>query len=378
MPPNEPPEISEQTQRPGLWKRFALWGERKITRLTDCGPEARRRNRTQRALCYVIRLSDAFGAHQCSLMACACAYIALLSVVPLLVLGIAAIGFLMRSPRHALNLVIGAVGGYAPNRAFLDSVQDILERIFADRHLIGLLGLAGLLFGAHQIFLAMQPAMNLVWVAPETRHWARQRLIAVVATLYTLLLLGVDLAASAFLVYLQNRPEYVFTSHATSFFLRLGVGLTPMVVITLLFVLLYQFLPARAVPWRSALVGAVVAALLWQITKIGFSYFLVHANSYSRLYGSLGSLVALVVWAYYSMAILLLGAEIAADHEAVRRGDKAVELRAESGADLAAASGVPVAVERAEKTEQAEAETASAASAESAGTAAETEKETRA
>ena len=124
-----------------------------------------------------------------------------------------------------------------------------------------------------------------------------------------------------------------------------------MLVITLLFVLLYQFLPARAVPWRSALTGAIVAALLWELTKIGFSYFLLHANSYNRLYGSLGSLVALVVWAYYSMAILLLGAEIAADHEAVRRGDKAVEQRAESGADLAAASGVPVAVERAEHEE---------------------------
>ena len=309
-------------------------------------------------LCYVIRLSDSFSAHQCSLMACACAYIALLSVVPLLVLGIAALGFLMQSPRHALDLVVGAVGGYAPNRAFLDSTREILERIFADRRLIGLLGLGGLLFGAHQIFLAMQPAMNLIWVVPETRHWARQRLIALMATLYALLLLGVDLAASAFLVYLQNRPETVFTSHATSFFLRLGVGLVPMLVITLLLVLLYQFLPARAVPWRSAFVGAVVASLLWQATKVGFSLFLLHANSYNRLYGSLGSLVALVVWTYYSMAILLLGAEIAADHETMRRGERAAEKRAESGADLAAASGVPVAVERAEQTRQTAAETA--------------------
>ncbi len=305
----------------------------------------------QRGLCYTIRLSDSFSAHQCSLMACACAYIALLSVVPLLVLGIAALGFLMRSPRHALDLVVAAVGGYAPNRAFLDSAREILERIFADRRLIGLLGLGGLLFGAHQIFLAMQPAMNLIWVVPETRHWARQRLVALAATLYALLLLGLDLAASAFLVYLGGRPEYVFASHATAFFLRLGVALVPMLVITLLLVLLYQFLPNRAVPWRSALVGAVVASLLWQATKIGFSLVLLHANSYNRLYGSLGSLVALVVWTYYSMAILLLGAEIAADHATMRQGERAAEQRAESGADLAAASGVPVAVERAEQRE---------------------------
>ena len=183
-----PPATQPPTQRTGLWRRFAEWGLRRWTRLMDCGPEGRRRSRAQRVFCYILRLSDSFSAHQCSLMACACAYIALLSVVPLLVLGIAALGFLMQSPRHALDLVVGAVGGYAPNRGFLDSTQEILERIFEDRRLIGLFGLGGLLFGAHQIFLAMQPAMNLIWVVPETRHWARQRLIAVVATLYALLL----------------------------------------------------------------------------------------------------------------------------------------------------------------------------------------------
>ena len=146
-------------------------------------------------------------------MACACAYIALLSVIPLLVLGIAAIGFLMGSPRHALDLVIGGgkqLRARAANSS-IASVQEILERIFADRHLIGLAWIGRVCcFGAHQIFLAMQPAMNLVWVATETRHWARQRLIAVMATLYTLLLLGVDLAASAFLVYLDRIARNMF------------------------------------------------------------------------------------------------------------------------------------------------------------------------
>ena len=41
---------------------------------------------------------------------------------------------------------------------------------------IGLFGLTFLIFGAHQTFLAMQPAMNIIWVVPETRHWFKQRL----------------------------------------------------------------------------------------------------------------------------------------------------------------------------------------------------------
>ena len=162
------------------------------------------------------------------------------------------------------------------------------------------------------------------------------------------MLVGIDLAASAFFIYLGSRPEAVFSSHATSVLLRLTAVLTPVLVITLLFVLLYQFLPSRAVPWKSAAVGAIVAAVLWEATKVLFGVFLVHVNSYNRLYGSLGGFVAFVVWMYYSMAILLLGAEIAADYETMRHGRREAEARLRSGADLAAASGVPAAVAREE------------------------------
>ena len=159
--------IPNQTKRIGFWRKWAERGQKLFTRLTDCGPEARRRNRLQRVLCYIIRLSDAYATHQCSLMACACAYVALLSLVPLLVIGIAAFGFLMGSPHHALQLVVGAVASYAPNRAFLNDAQSLLEHIFEDRRLIGLFGLGGLLFAAHQTFVTIIPAMNLVWVTAD-------------------------------------------------------------------------------------------------------------------------------------------------------------------------------------------------------------------
>jgi membrane protein len=115
-----------------------------------------------------------------------------------------------------------------------------------------------------------------------------------------------------------------------------------MLVTTLLFALLYQYLPARHVPWKAAFLGAGVAALLWQVTKIGFAFYLAYVHSYDRLYGPLAGLVILVIWTYYSMSILLLGAEIAADYAFQQYGIRAAEARAHSGADLAAASGVAV------------------------------------
>ena len=161
-------EERQDIQQKKGWRRPAEAVQNAVVSLWDCGPQVRYGKRWKRVLCYVIRLSDSYATHQCSLMACACAYTALLSLVPLLVITIAAIGFLMRSPQHALDQVVTAIGHYAPNRALIHDIRELLERIFEDRRLIGLFGLAGLLFAAHQTFLAMQPAMNLVWVVPET------------------------------------------------------------------------------------------------------------------------------------------------------------------------------------------------------------------
>jgi membrane protein len=273
-------------------------------------------------------------------MACACAYCATLSLIPLLVVGIAVFGYILGSSASVLDQVLRAAEGFAPkNVAFVNGVREILDRILQDRGLIGLFGLLGLLYAAHQTFLAMQPAMNVIWGVPETRHWLRQRLIALAATLYALLLIGADLALTAFFTYLESLRVPLVSDRFGPLVYSLGVGLLPMLLTTLLFALLYQTIPARTVPWKAAFLGAVVAALLWQATKIGFGIFLLHVNSYNRLYGSLGSLVILIVWMYYTMAILLLGAEIAADYEATRYGPRVAEARAHSGANLAVASG---------------------------------------
>ncbi len=324
-------------QRAGRRRWSARRVKHSFLRLADCRPEDRRRNPLLRALCYLRRLSEAYATHQCSLMACACAYCAVLSLVPLLVVGIAAYGYVIGGSQRALNEVAAAINSYVPvDTRFL---KDLLSHIIADRGLIGLLGVLGLLYAAHQTFLAMMPAMNIIWAVAETRHWLHQRLTALGATLYALVLLGADMAFSGFFAYLQSRPEPFFTNHYTSILLRLAVGAMPVLLTTFLFALLYGFLPSRNIPWKAALIGAVVAALLWELTKLGFGVFLAHVHSYDRLYGSLSGLVILVVWAYYSMAILLLGAEVAADYESSRRSPAAAEARAHSGADLFVATG---------------------------------------
>src|SRR4051812_47103722 len=69
----------------------------------------------RRCVCFTRRLTDAFSTHQCSLMACACAYCTLLSLVPLLVIGISVLGFVLGGNEKTLREVQVALRGYAPH-----------------------------------------------------------------------------------------------------------------------------------------------------------------------------------------------------------------------------------------------------------------------
>ncbi len=314
--------------------------KRNLIALADCEEAARRGDTLKRVLCYIRRLVDAYATHQCGLMACACAYCALLSLVPLLVVGIAALGFFLGGSQRALRQVENAIRSYVPRDVdILHSVNSILKHILADRALIGVIGIIGLLYGAHQAFLALQPAMNIIWGVPETRHWLKQRVIAFGAAFYTIALMGANLAAIAFFAYLSRYSIPYLSSRIEADVVQGFLGLVPMLILALLFALLYRLLPSCNVPWKAAFLGAGVAALFWQLTLVGFGVYLTQFHSYDRLYGPLGGLVILVVWAYYSMCILLIGAEIAADFATRRYGIRAAEARAHSGADLTAATG---------------------------------------
>ncbi|HEV8673264.1 MAG TPA: YihY/virulence factor BrkB family protein, partial [Methylomirabilota bacterium] len=79
---------------------------------------------------------------------------------------------------------------------------------------------------------------------------------------------------------------------------------------TLLFVLLYRFVPIQRVPWSSVLVGSVTTALLWELAKQLFRLYIEEINVYGTMYGSLGVTIGLIMWVYYSTVVFVLGATL--------------------------------------------------------------------
>jgi membrane protein len=93
---------------------------------------------------------------------------------------------------------------------------------------------------------------------------------------------------------------------------RLWGSLLPPLLGVLLVTQVLQHLPRRHVKFRHALAGALVCSLLWWMARVAFEWYLRHTPTWGILYGSLGSLMAALVFLYYSCALFLLGAEVTA------------------------------------------------------------------
>ena len=81
---------------------------------------------------------------------------------------------------------------------------------------------------------------------------------------------------------------------------------------TMLFFIIYRYFPHQRVPPGAAFAGALLAALLWEVAKQGFRWYILRVGVYDKIYGPLGALVALGMFAYYSGIVFILGAEFTA------------------------------------------------------------------
>lgn len=249
-------------------------------------------------------------------MGAALAYYTLFSIAPLLLIVIAVAGMVF-GETAARGEIIAELSGLLGVEA-ATAVQALLES--ANRPAAGLLatafGLGALLVGATTVFGELQSALDYIWRAPprppaqSVWGWLLVRLLSLGMILAIGFLLIVSLLASAGLAALQ-RWWAPMLSHADV----VNVGLAQAVefaasfcTITVAFALIYKLMPRVPVAWRDVGVGAVVTALLFTTGKSLIGAY-IGASGVASPFGAAGSLVALMIWVYWSAQIFLFGAE---------------------------------------------------------------------
>lgn len=255
----------------------------------------------------VLDALDSFNRNQMSLLAASLSYYALLALFPLLLVLVGAASFFI-DRNVALSMVMRIAGQYLPGVE--SQVQAILMQVVDLRGTATLIGLVTLLWSASGVFDVLQQALNRAWRVPVPRAFWLQRLfsIAVIAVLGLFFLASVLVSAATvdFLYALVGDADNARQLRG-DIANMLGIAVS-----FVAFLLLYKIFPHARVTWRAALWGAVAAAGLWQIAKVGYAVYLGYFSRLNFVYGSLAAVIGLMLWGYVSAAILLWGAELAA------------------------------------------------------------------
>lgn len=254
-----------------------------------------------------------FGENRCAAMAASIAFYSAFSLAPTLVMVIAVAGWVFGA-EAARGQLFHQVNGLLGDQAAA-SVQSIVE----NAHRSGGTGIAAVIsfvllaVGASATFSSLNTALNLVWPIsgdPKSSVFAlvRVRLISfglVLGVAFLLIVsLVLDTALQAVGTWLWGDSSFVIIGDIV----QLVVGL---IILSVAFGALLKFLPDARVQWRDALVGGFVAAILFSVGKKLFAFYLTHAGT-ANSFGAAGSLAVLLMWLYFSAAVLLLGAEFSA------------------------------------------------------------------
>ncbi len=174
-----------------------------------------------------------------------------------------------------------------------------------------IVGFVVLLISASAVFAQLQASLNRIWNVAQKPglgivHMITTRLFSmgVVAVLGFLLLVSllVSTALAALGSYFKALgPQMEFLLHIVNFVIAVGVT-------TVLFAAIFRYMPDVVISWRDVWVGALVTAVLFNLGQIGLGLYLGHSATASA-YGAAGSFMVLILWLYYSTAILFYGAE---------------------------------------------------------------------
>ncbi|MEM9272557.1 MAG: YihY/virulence factor BrkB family protein [Cyanobacteria bacterium P01_F01_bin.143] len=246
-----------------------------------------------------------------SLLAAALAYYTVFSVTPLLVIAIAIAGAVFGEDAakgelfQQINTLVGEQGAQVIEIALANASKPEIGSAAS------IISIVVLLLGASGVFAQLQEALNTVWNVKPPKdksiwQFIHKRLLSFGMVLVIGLLLLASLLISAILSGLSN-----FEAHLLPAWISLGKYLNLVIsfgLITLLFALIYKYLPDVRIRWKDVWVGAVITAILFSFGKFLIGLYL-GRSSFGSAYGAAGSLIIFLAWVFYSAQILLFGAE---------------------------------------------------------------------
>jgi membrane protein len=250
-----------------------------------------------------------FTEKQAARASASLAYYTLFSIYPLLLVFVAA-GSCFLDSSQVFNIVTQFVQQALP--VSTQVINENLRQVLEERGTAGIFSLLILLWSASGMFTSLAYIINLAWPRASHRSFLHRRLVG----LWMILGLIGLIILSLILGWITSRVAFMNVTNTSPFaliLLRLISGFDSWLIIFLVFLTRYHWIPTMRVRWRATLWGALIASLAWKAVTAGFSWHL-HGSfgQYQLIYGSLGAIVAFLFLIYLISLFTLFGAHLSA------------------------------------------------------------------
>jgi membrane protein len=251
----------------------------------------------------IYRTAEELGNIDATHKAAGVAYYSILSIFPLLLGLIAVFGFFLPSV-NLQDELLKFVGDNLPGAT--DILKENIVSIIRLRSILGVLSIVVLFWSGSTIFSAVSLAINRAWDIRRYRPFFIRKANELGMALSTGILFLLSLGASAIISILRGVFDLPV---AKLMVVNVGSRLVAFLLILAVFLLLYKLIPNTRTHWRYVWPGALLAASLFEIARTLFVFYLENFANYQLIYGSIASIIVLLVWIYYSAFIIILGAE---------------------------------------------------------------------
>jgi membrane protein len=282
----------------------------KLPHVKEMVARVRGRLESNEVTSFLLRVAESSGRIQNGDMAASIAYYAILSLFPLLLGIIAILGYFLPTgtvQQQLFDIIRSDLPGS------LDLVKQNIDQVISLRGTLGILSLAGLLWTGSSIFGAIGRAVNRAWGITKFRPYYIRKSRDIFIAVASSLLFYLSLAMSFISSYLQLLPP-VFQGWPVAALTRL----LSFLLLAVMLALIYKFMPNYKTSWGNIWPGIILATILLEAMRSLFVFYLQEFANFQLVYGSVASVIVLLVWLYVASFIIILGAQFSAEYSATR------------------------------------------------------------
>ena len=243
-----------------------------------------------------------FNRDGCAFLSQAIAFNALFAIFPLLVLILTGASLIYP---NANRQILSFVDEFAP--ALHQTVADNLQTYVYGRGVSSIIAFAVVIWAGKNLFMGLAYALNRALAVPKSRPLIHDIALSIImlplAGAIMVVAISLPIMVSLFVAY-ARLPDPRNVSEGLAY-----AG--SMLLIFIVILVLYTFLPNRPVRWQFAIPGAIFAALMWPAAQYAFAFYTVHVD-FTHVYGALSAPLVLLLWFYILGAIFFFGAELSA------------------------------------------------------------------